>query len=100
MPQFIRKPYAEKFIRDLKQGDIQIVLAGMIISKTDQDFFLDDGTGQIRCIFEHAPDYAYLRVFGTLIPVAGEGFTVQVDFVQDFSTIDKQLYQRLKKLLS
>ena len=100
MPSFIRTPYAEKFVRDLKQGDTQVLLAGLIVSKTDQDFFLDDSTGQVRCIFEHVPEHTYLRIFGTLLPVAGEGFTVKVDFVQDFSQADKHLHQRLKKLLS
>ncbi len=100
MPAFTRKPYEEKFVNELKQGDSSVSLAGMIISKTEQDFFLDDGTGQIRCIFENAPEFEYARIFGTLLSIAGEGYTIKVDFVQDFSKVDKQLYLRLKKLLA
>jgi len=100
MPSFIRKPYAEKFIKDLKQEDSSIALAGIIISRTDQDFFMDDGTGQIRCILENTPEFEYIRIFGTLLPIVGEGFAVKVDFVQDFSNVDKQLYLKLKKLLA
>ncbi|MDO8555753.1 MAG: hypothetical protein Q7R96_01090 [Nanoarchaeota archaeon] len=95
-----KTPYQEKFINTLKQTDTTVALSGMVINKTAQDFYLDDGTGNIRCISQQPPTTDYIRIFGTLLPVAGEGFTIQVAFLQDFSTVDKKLYQRIKQLLT
>ncbi|MEK6904394.1 MAG: hypothetical protein AABW87_02255 [Nanoarchaeota archaeon] len=94
-----RKPYAEKFIRDLKNEDFKVALSGTIINKTENDFFLDDGTGQIRCIYANVSEYEYVRIFGTLMPLP-DGFELQGEIIQDLSKIDKQLHKRLKEALS
>ena len=100
MPPVQKTSYREKFINQLTQADTTLALSGMFINKTERDFYLDDGTGQIRCTNSQQPPSDYVRVFGTPQPIAGEGFSIRVDFLQDFSTADKKLYQRLKQLLT
>lgn len=94
-----RKPYSEKLIKDLKKEDFKVALSGTIINKTENDFFIDDGTGQIRCIYDSAPDFEYIRVFGTLMPLP-DGFELQTEIVQDLSKVDRQLHKKLKEALS
>ncbi|MDO8628178.1 MAG: hypothetical protein Q7R56_00295 [Nanoarchaeota archaeon] len=94
-----RKPHTETTIKQLTIKETTISLVGTVISKTAQDFLLDDGTGTIRCISDTPPASDYVRVYGTLIPIAGEGYTLQVTFTQDFSQLDKPLYQKVRELL-
>ncbi len=100
MPALTRTPYKETFINKLTSADTTIAVSGLVINKTGNSFFLDDGTGHIRCISDKEPPTDYIRVFGKLLPIAGEGYTITADIIQDFSTTDKKLYQRIKQLLT
>ncbi|HLD12393.1 MAG TPA: OB-fold nucleic acid binding domain-containing protein [Candidatus Nanoarchaeia archaeon] len=95
-----RKPYTETTIKALTIKETTISLVGTVISTTAQDFLLDDGTGTIQCISDQPPTSDYIRVFGTLRPTAGEGYTLEVAFTQDFSHIDKKLYQKIRERLA
>ena len=93
-----RKPFAEKFVKDLKAEDLKVAVSGVIVNKSENSFLLDDGTGQIRVISENVPNYEYTKVFGNLSNLE-EGLVLQAEIVQDLSKIDKNLYKKIKSML-
>ena len=97
--QFKRKPYTEKFIKDISVQDFKVAVSGVIVNKSDNSFLLDDGTGQIAVSSTLIPDFQYLRVFGKILPLES-GFEIQSEVMQDLSKIDKGIHKKLKELLS
>lgn len=97
--QFKRKPYTEKFIKDISVQDFKVAVSGVIVNKSDNSFLLDDGTGQIAVSSILIPDYQYLRVFGKVSPLES-GFEIQSEAMQDLSKIDKVIHKKIKELLS
>jgi len=97
MEPFRRKPYVEKFIKDLKPIDFRVALSGIIVNKAEASFLLDDGTAQIRVNSDTIPSHGYLRVFGTLSNTQ-EGLELQSEIIQDLSKIDKKLHKKVKTL--
>jgi len=93
-----RQPFVERYIKDLSQADTFVSISGVVVSRSDGSFILDDSTGEIVVMLnsEDIPDY--LRVFGRLLQYE-EGFRLQADFFQDISKIDKLLYKKVKDLL-
>ena len=92
------KPFAEKFVKDLKIEDLKVAVSGIIVNRTENSFLLDDGTGQIRVIGENLPVYEYVRIFGNLTNL-DEGLVLQAEIVQDLSKIDKNLHKKIKSML-
>ncbi|MDP4012487.1 MAG: hypothetical protein Q8R00_02675 [Candidatus Nanoarchaeia archaeon] len=97
--RFKRKPYIEKFVKDLSIQDFKVSVSGIIVTKSNNSFLLDDGTGQIQVIAANIPDFEYIRVFGKLLPTEA-GFEIDSEIIQDLSKIDKTLYKKVKELLS
>ena len=97
--QFKRKPYAEKFIKDISIKDFKVAVSGVIVNKSEKSFLLDDGTGQIAVSSSTVPDYQYIRVFGKVLPLEN-GFELQSEIIQDLSKIDKAIHRKIKELLS
>ncbi|MAG50343.1 hypothetical protein CL621_01720 [archaeon] len=95
-----REPYSEKQINDINETDTNLAISGMIISKTDSSFVMDDGTGQLIVLNNDLEiiENKYIRVFGRLIPNE-DNFNLQADIIQDLSKIDTFLYNKVKKIL-
>ena len=97
--QFKRQPAIEKQIKDLTKEDANVAISGLVINKSENSFFLDDGTGQIAVSFSDSIEAeGYVRVFGRVIP-SENGLEIQGEIVQDLNKIDKALYKKIKELL-
>ncbi len=97
--EVLRPPYVEKFICDIKKEDVNVAVSGMVISKEDNSFILDDNTGQIIVNLINSQEVeGYIRVLGRVLPYE-EGIQLQGFIVQDFNKIDKVLYKKVKELL-
>lgn len=97
--QFKRKPYVEKFIKDVTVKDYKVAVSGVIVNRSENSFLLDDGTGQLAVISTTIPNYEYTRVFGKVLPLE-TGFELQSEIIQDLSKIDKAIHRKVKELLS
>ena len=95
----LRSPYTEKQVKNIKQDDGKISISGTIISREGNIFFLDDGTGQVKIACENMPSSDYVRVFGRIVPYS-EHVEIQAEVIQDLSKVDKQLYNKIKKILA
>ena len=96
-----RQPYIEKKIHKLSENDNYVAVSGMIISKADSGFTIDDGRETLLVSYpnlEYSKD-TYVRVFGRVIP-RDHGFIIQADFIQDISKMDRFLYDKVKDLLT
>lgn len=89
----------DKYIKDLSEADTFVSLSGVVVSKSDGSFVLDDGSGEIMVLLESSELPPYVRVFGRLLSYE-EGLRLQADFFQDISKIDKLLYKKVKELLN
>ena len=91
--------YFEKAIHHLGKDDTFVALSGIIVSKEEHSFILDDGNGSIPVLSDilEYDEGSYVRVFGRVL--FGEGISVQADLVQDLRTIDKKLHKKVLKLL-
>ncbi|MEM4244696.1 MAG: hypothetical protein QXR60_00630, partial [Candidatus Nanoarchaeia archaeon] len=83
----LRKPFVDKYIKDLSESDTFVSLSGVVVSKADGSFVLDDGTGEIVVLLESAELPPYVRVFGRVL-FYEDGMRLQADFFQDNSKID------------
>ena len=92
-------PYKEKLIKELSEYDINVAISGIIVNRGKNTFILDDGTSQVSIYSENIPDYAYVRVFGRVIPFEND-LEIQAQIIQDLSLIDKDLYNKYKKFLN
>ncbi len=98
--EILRQPHVERFINDLKKEDTNVAISGMIVSKEDNSFIIDDNTGQILVTLSNSHDIkaSYVRVLGRVLPYE-EGVQIQGFIVQDLDKIDKVLYKKVKELL-
>ena len=97
---FYMPAYKEKFINQITKEDSKIAVSGLIIDKDNDIIFIDDTTGVIAVnVQTDFPLNTFVRVFGFLVN-NGEGTQLQGQIVQDLTQVNKQLYQRTKKLLN
>jgi hypothetical protein len=94
-----RQPFVDKYIKDLSESDTFVSITGLVVSKSDGSFVLDDGTGDIVVMLSAESLPEYVRVFGRLLH-SDDGMRLQADFFQDVSKIDKLLYKKVKELLN
>ncbi|MBI2109978.1 hypothetical protein HYT58_02280 [Candidatus Woesearchaeota archaeon] len=47
MENSFQQPFKERFIKNITIEDFKVVVSGVIVSKNENSFLLDDGTGQI-----------------------------------------------------
>lgn len=94
------KGYEEKFVKDLTPRDIKIAVSGMVIGKWEKGIMVDDGTGCINVEMEgEFKEGSFLRIFGYLV-IAGDGFELKGNVVQDLSSVDREIYDKVKKLMN
>ena len=98
--EIVRQPYVEKFISDLKKEDTNVAVSGIVVSKEENSFILDDNTGRIVVASNNIQDItdSYVRVLGRVLPYE-EGLQVQGFITQNLDKIDKVLYKKVKELL-
>ena len=95
----LRSGYRERFIKDLKENEL-VAISGVVVSRDDNGVFTDDGSGQIMVAISNDIEQGrYARIFGRAVMYEGN-LQIIGDILQDLNDIDKQLHNRLKKLLS
>lgn len=100
-----RAPAVPKDITDIDpKNDIRVRIVGTVIDTGEDSISLDDGTGTVEVFLEE--DYIdaveendRLRVLGRVLPTP-DSFEVQGEAVQDFSDVDPDLYDRVKKVVN
>ena len=100
---FVRRaPAIPHKISELKSEMGRVCLAGTIISKNKEigSFILDDGESKILILtnepkeFEKLKEGNFVRAMGKIWGQENE-LEIQADIIQDFSKIDKELYNKV-----
>lgn len=94
------KPYIDSQIVNLT--DEKVTITGLLVSKSETSFVLDDGTGQLTVLsspeaVEPLPINCFLRIYGTKIG-SQEG-TINAEIIQNLSGIDKYLYNQVRNTI-
>lgn len=106
MPEQMRRaPARPKDIEDIDaQNDIRVRVIGTVLSIEDDSISLDDGTGSVEVFLEEEQmedleESQRIRVFGRVLPTP-DSFELQGEVVQDFSDVDPELQDRVKKVVN
>jgi hypothetical protein len=95
----MNEPYKEIKIKDLGR-EVKLSIAGVIVSKSEKSFVIDDGTGSAVIKYKISlPLNSFCKIFGTLLP-QDQGFAVNADAVQDLSSMNQELYRRINKIIT
>lgn len=100
-----RAPARPKDVEDVDpQNDIRVRVIGTVLSKDEELVTVDDGTGNVDVFLdeeelESLSEGDRVRVFGRVLPTP-DGFELQGEVVQDFSGIEKDLRDRVKKVVN
>lgn len=100
-----RAPARPKEIEEINpQQDIRVRIVGTVLSKDDDSFSLDDGSGSVEVfteedMMEDLEEGQRVRVLGRVLPTP-DSFEIQGEIVQDFSGIDQDLHDRVKKVVN
>tara|TARA_Y100000310_G_scaffold222112_1_gene223764 strand:+ start:542 stop:835 length:294 start_codon:yes stop_codon:yes gene_type:complete len=88
--------YKEFLVSNLLNEPSKVAVSGVVVSKQDNGFLLDDGTGQLVVSLENFEfsEGSYIRAFGQLVPFE-EGKELQAFFVQDISSMDKEVHRKV-----
>ncbi len=102
MERMKRQPAVERRIKDIKNSDTMVRILGTAVEVREGDFTLDDGEGQIVVISD--PEKVSLLREGQPVRVIGRIFkdpepVLQGEVVQDMSSLDLDLYRRVRELL-
>lgn len=85
--------HREFLISNLKGG--KVAVSGVVVSKQENGFLIDDGTGQLIVLSESKIEEGnYVRVFGQLVPLE-ERNELQASFVQNLDEIDKGVHRKV-----
>lgn len=106
MPEQMRRaPARPKDIEEIDaQNDIRVRVIGTVLSIEDDSISLDDGTGSVEVFLEEdqmedLEESQRVRVFGRVLPTP-DSFELQGEVVQDFSDVDPELQDRVKKVVN
>ena len=100
-----RAPARPKSVEDIDpQNDIRVRVIGTILSKDEDSISLDDGSGSVEVFLEEEQmddleEGQRIRVLGRVLPTP-DSFELQGEVVQDFSDVDPELYDRVKKVVN
>lgn len=100
-----RSPAVRKDITNIEpQKDIRVRILGTVLSKDEDSVTIDDGTGSVEVFLEEEDledieDGNRIRVLGRVLPTP-ESFEIQGEIVQDFSNVDSELLDRVKKVVN
>lgn len=84
--------------------DIRVRIVGTVLSIDDDSISVDDSTGSVDVFIEEEKieeleEGQRVRIFGRVLPTP-DSFEIQGEIVQDFSSVDPDLYGRIKKVVS
>ncbi len=100
-----RAPGIPKEIEEIDpKQDIRVRVVGTAISVDEDSISLDDGTGTVEVFLQEedldeVEEGQRARVLGRVLPTP-DGFEIQGEVVQDFSEVDSELYDRVKKVVN
>jgi uncharacterized protein YxjI len=100
-----RAPARPKKIEEINpQSDIRVRITGTILSIEQDSVSLDDGSGTVEVFLEDEDiedleESQRIRVLGRVLPTP-DSFEIQGEIVQDFSDIDQELHDRVKKVVN
>jgi uncharacterized protein YxjI len=100
-----RAPARPKKIDEINpQNDIRVRITGTVLSKEDDSISLDDGSGTVEVFtededLEDLDENQRVRVLGRVLPTP-DSFEIQGEIVQDFSGVDQELHDRVKKVVN
>ena len=100
-----RAPARPKRIEEIDpQSDIRVRITGTVLSKEQDSISLDDGSGTVEAFLEeedldNIEESQRIRVLGRVLPTP-DSFEIQAEIVQDFSDIDQELHDRVKKVVN
>jgi len=100
-----RAPARPKNIEEIDpKDDIRVRVIGTVLSVEDDSISLDDGTGTVEVFLEEEKmedleENQRIRILGRVLPTP-DSFEIQGEIVQDFSDVDPELYDRVKKVVS
>ncbi|MEK6907066.1 MAG: hypothetical protein AABW45_00920 [Nanoarchaeota archaeon] len=91
----MQPPYKETFINKL-QNSSKVSISGFIVDKNENSIVINDNTGNLPVIIETNLELnTFVRIFGYY-----NNGTLQADFIQDLSNVNKQLYNKVKLILN
>ncbi|MFB6199973.1 MAG: OB-fold nucleic acid binding domain-containing protein [Candidatus Nanohaloarchaea archaeon] len=106
MPEQQRRKAAKpKNVEDIDpQRDIRVRIVGTVLSLEDESITVDDGTGTVEVFMneeslEEVEEGEKARIMGRVLPTP-DGFEIQAEVVQDFSSVDTELYDKVKKIVN
>ena len=100
-----RAPARPKKIDEInQQNDIRVRITGTVLSKDDDSISIDDGSGTVEVFadedsLEDLEENQRVRVLGRVLPTP-DSFEIQGEIVQDFSGVDQELHDRVKKVVN
>ncbi|MFB6158848.1 MAG: OB-fold nucleic acid binding domain-containing protein [Candidatus Nanohalobium sp.] len=100
-----RAPARPKKIDEINpQSDIRVRIVGTVLSLEEDSVSLDDGSGTVEVFIEEEEleeleEGQRIRVLGRVLPTP-DSFEIQGEIVQDFSSIDQELHDRVKKVVN
>ncbi len=100
-----RAPARPKNIDDIDpREDIRVRIIGTVLSIGDDSISIDDSTGSVDVFLEEdkieeIDEGQRIRVFGRVLPTP-DSFEIQGEIMQDFSDVDPEQYDRIKKVVS
>ena len=100
-----RAPARPKKIKEIDpQSDIRVRITGTILSIEQDSVSLDDGSGTVEVFIEEEnleelEESQRIRVLGRVLPTP-DSFEIQGEIIQDFSDIDQELHDRVKKVVN
>jgi uncharacterized protein YdeI (BOF family) len=103
--QMRRAPARPKSVDEIDpQDDIRVRVIGTVLSKDEDSISLDDGSGSVEVFLEEEQmddleEGQRIRVLGRVLPTP-DSFELQGEVVQDFSDVDPELYDRVKKVVN
>jgi len=91
----MQNAYKETFINELKENS-KVSISGFIIAKNENSIILDDNTGKIPVIIETNLELnTFVRIFGQHV-----NGSLQGHLIQNLNNINKQIYNKVRKLLN
>ena len=106
MPEQMRRaPARPKSIDEIDpQNDIRVRVIGTVLSIDEDSISLDDGTGSVEVFLEEeqlegVEESQRVRVLGRVLPTP-DSFELQGEALQDFSEVDPELHDRVKKVVN
>ncbi len=100
-----RSPAIRKDITNINpQNDIRVRVLGTVLSKDEDSVTIDDSTGTVEVfleedVLENIEENNRIRVLGRVLPTP-DSFEIQGEIVQDFSDVDSDLLDRVKKVVN